>query len=310
MSRRRERTISLSRRYKLSMLLVVLLSASMYIGGPFLPNSNDMTPVEVFLFISWFTVPLIMGSLCLLIHAMNWKIVLKKDEFIFTNTFGRKRNYKYCEVKYEMTKTGIILYAGEKRILNQITSINYFLDFQNNWKALKTKIDNAYFDNIRIIKSQAFSSKEFALLKSKTGFRNLMKTVGTIELRFTASQPNDLKSEIVNTMFGDYVVVKTPNLVAITPSKAILKHCREDSLTPMFSSIALLFFEENVHELVDKLSKRLKKHNENKELVREMEVIVSKLLEYTIVNKVVDDGSDEIDYWGCFSEIDLDDDYS
>ena len=75
-------------------------------------------------------------GLWLMLYALNWKIVIKEDTFIFRNMFGKKREIKYNEItKLKRIKIGgFRIYIGKKSI-----AVDYYIKGADNlWDKLKT----------------------------------------------------------------------------------------------------------------------------------------------------------------------------
>lgn len=71
----------------------------------------------------------------LMLYALNWKIEIKEESFIFQNMFGRKREIKYREItKLKRIKIGgYRIYVGKKSI-----AVDYYIKGAGNlWDILK-----------------------------------------------------------------------------------------------------------------------------------------------------------------------------
>lgn len=71
----------------------------------------------------------------LMLYALNWKIEIKEESFIFRNMFGKKREIKYSEItKLKRLKIGgYRIYIGKKSI-----AVDYFIKGADNlWDILK-----------------------------------------------------------------------------------------------------------------------------------------------------------------------------
>ena len=71
----------------------------------------------------------------LMLYALNWKIVIKEESFIFRNMFGKKREIMYSEItKLKRLKIGgYRIYTGKKSI-----AVDYFIKGADNlWDKLK-----------------------------------------------------------------------------------------------------------------------------------------------------------------------------
>lgn len=64
---------------------------------------------------------------------INWKIEIGKDEFSFTNTFRKKRTYKFDDVELKLLSRSTRFYHNDKYIVG----ISYL---QENWDALENAI--------------------------------------------------------------------------------------------------------------------------------------------------------------------------
>lgn len=74
-------------------------------------------------------------GLWLMLYALNWKIEIKEDSFIFRNMFGKKREIKYTQItKLKRIKIGgYRIYVGKKSI-----AVDYFIKGADNlWDILK-----------------------------------------------------------------------------------------------------------------------------------------------------------------------------
>ena len=74
-------------------------------------------------------------GLWLMLYALNWKIVIKDESFIFRNMFGKKREIKYSNItKLKRIKIGgYRIYVGKKSI-----AVDYFIKGADNlWDKLK-----------------------------------------------------------------------------------------------------------------------------------------------------------------------------
>ena len=71
----------------------------------------------------------------LMLYALNWKIEIREESFIFRNMFGKKREIKYSEItKLKRIKIGgYRIYIGRKSI-----AVDYFIKGADNlWDKLK-----------------------------------------------------------------------------------------------------------------------------------------------------------------------------
>ena len=71
----------------------------------------------------------------LMLYALNWKIVVKDESFIYRNIFGKKREIKYSDItKLKRVKIGgYRIYVGKKSI-----AVDYFIKGADNlWEKLK-----------------------------------------------------------------------------------------------------------------------------------------------------------------------------
>lgn len=83
--------------------------------------------------VGFFMVSLV--GLWLMLYALNWKIEIKEDSFIFRNMFGKKREIKYTQItKLKRIKIGgYRIYIGKKSI-----AVDYFIKGADNlWDILK-----------------------------------------------------------------------------------------------------------------------------------------------------------------------------
>ncbi|MGN0815045.1 MAG: DUF6560 family protein [Candidatus Coproplasma sp.] len=74
-------------------------------------------------------------GLWLMLYALNWKIVIKDESFVFRNMFGKKREIKYSDIT-ELKRIkigGYRIYVGKKSI-----AVDYFIKGADNlWDKLK-----------------------------------------------------------------------------------------------------------------------------------------------------------------------------
>lgn len=71
----------------------------------------------------------------LMLYAINWKIEIKEESFIYRNMFGKKREIKFIEItKLKRIKIGgYRIYIGKKSI-----AVDYFIKGADNlWEILK-----------------------------------------------------------------------------------------------------------------------------------------------------------------------------
>ena len=72
----------------------------------------------------------------LILYALNWRIEIKEESFIFRNMFRKKREIKYSEItKLKRLKIGgYRIYIGKKSI-----AVDYFIKGADNlWDILKS----------------------------------------------------------------------------------------------------------------------------------------------------------------------------
>lgn len=60
---------------------------------------------------------LIVWAVWLISLQLNWKIEIKKDEFTFTNTFKKKKTYKYDEIEVRELRACYRYYHNGKHIV-------------------------------------------------------------------------------------------------------------------------------------------------------------------------------------------------
>lgn len=74
-------------------------------------------------------------GLWLMLYALNWKIIIKDDSFIFWNMFGKKREIKYSEItKLKRIKIGGFRIYIEKKSI----AVDYFIEGADNlWDIVK-----------------------------------------------------------------------------------------------------------------------------------------------------------------------------
>ncbi len=57
------------------------------------------------------------GTVCFLIMWLNWKIEVREDEFIFTNSFKKKKTYKFDEIEERQLRACYRYYHNGKHIV-------------------------------------------------------------------------------------------------------------------------------------------------------------------------------------------------
>lgn len=84
---------------------------------------------------SIFMIPITISNTWLVLYSLNWKIEIKEDSFIYTNPFGKKREYNYADI----TKVKRIKIGGYKIYIKskKITVDYWIIGIENLWNIIK-----------------------------------------------------------------------------------------------------------------------------------------------------------------------------
>ncbi len=90
------------------------------------PSNFSTEPLGAQIIYTVFVCGLEILGLCVGLMGLNWRIEIKDDHFIYTNTFGIKKTYKFNEVRYK-TMTAVSRYykIGKRLPIFNISNFTY-----------------------------------------------------------------------------------------------------------------------------------------------------------------------------------------
>ncbi len=94
-----------------------------------LPSSAIAGYVDEYSRLQLFVVPMLLFFLGIYITVLqlNWKIEIKEGEFEFTNTFGRKRTYRFDEIEVRQLSKCTRFYKNKRHIVGiSMLQDNYY----------------------------------------------------------------------------------------------------------------------------------------------------------------------------------------